>query len=1290
MIALLVICQSVLYAQTTGSVSGTIVDQNGAVVPNATVVVKGESGQEFTAVTKENGTYNIPAVANGNYTVTVTAAGFKKVVTSGVKVDVGTPVTVDAALEIGSVEQVVEVVGGGEVLQTQTATVGTTIIGRQITETPLTSRDALDLVTLLPGTAQVGRPRQSTINGLPKGSLAITIDGVDVQDNIRRSSDGFFTFVRPRLDSVEEVTVSTSSPGAESSGDGAVQIKFATKRGTNNYRGGLFWQHRDQGLNSNYWWNNRNGLPRSPIVLNQYGGNFGGPIPLPNFGDGGGPMFHSGKDRAYFFVNYEEFRLPESINRSRNILTPDAQNGIFRYGSNSVNLLQLAAANGFTSTPDPTIASLLSSIRSTTSQGAVRAAPNPNQQLFDFINRGGQKRYFGVVRLDFNLTKNHSLENVYNHQLFRNKTDFLNSVDPSFPGFPNTAGQNSGRKSNTTALRSTLSSTLVNEARFSTLWGAIRFFDAVKPEQFQNQGGHNLNLNGVLGLTNVTGGAPVAALGGFSNAANSITIQDLPNYDFTDNLTWIADNHSFTFGGQYKRVKIIDASFNQLMPGIGFGIDSSESALLSLFTTSNFPGATPAQLTEAGNLYALLTGRVVNYVSTAFLSDDGISKLQGEQRFGGKQNVYGLYAQDSWRIKPNLTLSFGLRWQPQESFVTTTSNFSAASNFADVYGVSGQGNLFKPGVRAAEPTFGIVDAGYKAFETDYNNFAPSVGVVFSPSFGDKGLLGSIFGKQDQSVFRAGYSMSFVREGSQLLLSILGVNPGSVTDASRTVADGSLPAGTLYRNIASVAPRPFPSTPPSVIGADLNGSVNVFDPNLKTGKVHSWSVGYQRAIDKSTAVEIRYVGNRGRGLWRQYNINELNTIENGFTDEFRRAQANLAANNAAGGSRAGSYAYFGAGTGTAPLPILQAYFRGVGDPNNPAQYTSALYANSTFVNLLNANNPGLIGFATNVDASGVRRANALATGLPSNFFLTNPSTRGGAFIVDNSTETSYDALQIELRRRLSNGLLVQGSYTFGKALSNAFASSAVVASNFRSLRDRDLNNTNSPFDVRHAFKINAIYELPFGKGQPFFSGINRLTDALIGGWSIIPVIRLQSGTPINFGNVNLVGMDREELQKAIGVYYSQNLKYGTGAAAVAPASFLPADIIQNSFAAFNNQSFQGRAIVPASFGGCIQQYAGQCGFSNLVVHGPKFFRTDFSLSKRIRFDETRNVELRMAMYNALNNTQWRVGGWAADVVNVTNMNAAGFGQFTNGTAYQDTSTTNDPGGRTIELILRINF
>lgn len=1279
---------------TTGSIAGTVIDSNGAIIPNATVTIRGRGGQEFTVQTADNGTFRIPAVGSGIYTVTVTAANFKTSVVENVKVDVGLPTTVGATLTAGDINETVVVTSGGEVLQTQTATIGTTITGRQITELPLTSRDALDLVTLLPGTNTVGRPRTSTINGLPKGSLSITIDGVDVQDNLLRSSDGFFTYVRPRIDAIEEVTVSTANPGAESSGDGAVQIKFITRRGTNDYTGGLYYQHRNTDLNANYFFNNRSGLPRTRILLNQYGGRFGGPIPFLNFGEGG-PTFNSGKNRAFFFVNYEEFRIPESATRTRTILSPLAQSGVFQYivgnETRSVNVLQLAGANNLPSTVDPIIGPLLTQIRNSTSSGTIRPINGaPNFQNFDFINPGGQKRYFTAVRLDFNLNKNNSLENVTNYQIFRNSVDFLNGVDPAFPGFPNFGGQDSDRLSNTTALRTTLTQNLVNEARFSFSGGMSFFRKNLSLDQFQNQGGYNLNLNGALGITNAT-------------AVTSNNRRVSPTFDFSDSVTYIAGAHNITFGGQYKLIKLRTASVNQIVPQISFGIDTTDTAANNVFNAAaNFPGSSAAQRSQAAALYAVLTGRVTAFSGNVYLNESGTYEFLGDQLERAKQNTYGLFAQDSWRIKSNLTVNYGLRWQPQEAYTVSSANFARASNFTDVFGLSGEGNLFKPGtLSGVVPSFVGVEPGYKAFDTDFNNFAPSVGVVYSPNFSE-GLMRGIFGATGKSVIRGGYSLSFVREGTNVLLSILGSNPGGSLSATRSISLGNLEPGTLLRNPVNLTPAPFPTTPVYPITGlgttnPLVGSTavstNVFDPNLKTGNVHSYSIGYQRELDKNTVVEVRYVGNRGRDLWRQYNLNELNTVENGFAADFVRAQANLLANNAAGGSRAGSFAYFGANTGTQPLPSIVAYFNGVSAANagNSALYTSGLFRNGTLIAQLSPNNPNVLGFAANTEGNTARRQNALNAGLPANFFRLNPTTLGGAFIVSNDTETSYDAGVIEVRRRFAQGLRFQASYTYSKALSNAYASSSVVFSGFSTLRDRSLNKTQSPFDLRHAFKFDAIYDLPFGRGRAYFSNLNPIADAFLGGWSLIPVLRYQSGSPFNLGNVQLVGITREELQKEVKVRKGDTV-----------VTYLPDDIIRNTQAAFNvdptnptGYSAQfgvptGRFIAPAGFGNCIQRFTGECGFSNVVLYGPNFLRFDVSLSKRIRIDEKRNVELRAAFLNAPNNASFRVGGWAADVINITNFGAATFGELGNGTAYLDTSTTNDPGGRLIDIIVRINF
>src|SRR5262249_20947441 len=194
---------------------------------------------------------------------------------------------------------------------------------------------------------------------------------------------------------------------------------------------------------------------------------------------------------------------------------------------------------------------------------------------------------------------------------------------------------------------------------------------------------------------------------------------------------------------------------------------------------------------------------------------------------------------------------------------------------------------------------------------------------------------------------------------------------------------------------------------------------------------SWTFGIQRELNKDTVLEARYVGNRGHKLWRQYDLNEVNVIENGFFDEFKLAQANLLANIKAG--RGANFRYFGSGTGTSPLPILFAHFTGLptSQAGDPTKYSSAFFARASFVANLNPLAPSVLGFATSLASRSNYlqfpwHSNALKAGLPNNFFVVNPDVQG-SFIIDNGLQTWYDGLTLELRRRLSKGVLVQSSY-----------------------------------------------------------------------------------------------------------------------------------------------------------------------------------------------------------------------------------------------------------------------
>ena len=1283
------VCSLMGYGQgsLTSSLSGAVTDPTGAVVAGANITVKNNAtGQEFQTISASNGTYTVPALGAGIYTVTVSAAGFKQALVKDIKIDAAIPATANVVLEVGATSDTVVIQGGGEVLQTQSASISTTITGRQITELPFTSRNATDLLLYLPGTTTPGRPRSSTFNGLPQGAINMTLDGVSIQDNGARNTDGFYTNIYPRTDAVEEVTLSTATPGAESGGEGAVQIKLVTRQGGNEYHGSLYEYHRNTALNANYWFNNRTLRPgpnddpatfkagRDILIVNQAGGRFGGPITLPKkiFG----PIGFDGHDKAFFFVNYEQFRLATSVSQTRTVLNPLALQGIFQYNTSSgvrqVNLLTLAASKGAVSTLDPTVNKLLNDIKNSTANGSpIQSATDPNLQTFSFgPSGGGEIRIFPTVRFDFNLSSKHHLEEIYINQSHHTLLDYLNGGAPAFPGFPNIGSQKSARFTNSLALRSTLASNIVNEARFGLTGGTVVFNGENSLADFTgpiaNQAGFNLGINAADGITTAT-------VNTASNRRNS------PTWTFDDSLNWTHGSHSFNLGGRFFQANYF-ATGTTFVPGITFGIDTSDIVASSIFNSTNgpinFPGSNATDVARAQGIYATLIGSI-----TAINANAGLNETTGKYTYLNQNTVrarnreIGFYGQDSWRMRPNLTLNYGLRWEVQFP-VTSLNNNLTNPTLAGLYGVSGPGNIFKPNTLTGSPTqFFQFKEGDTAYKTDWNNLAPSFGFAWSPSW-KSGLLSHLFGSSGQSVFRGGFSLAFNRDGINTLIGTISANPGGTITVNRNIATGNLVTNVgsdrlpvLLSQTSRLGPPTFPDTPVYPITGAITNAATTYDPNLKTPYIMSWTFGFQREITKDMVIEARYVGNRALNFRQGFNVNELDLVESGFLNEFKLAQANLQANVAAG--RGSTFRYFGAGTNTSPLPIILGYFSGVpaAQANDTTKYTSTNFTSSTFINPLAATNSAPATFVNSLIGSATFRGNATTAGLPVNLFLTNPGLQGGATFVGNGGHSYYDSGVIELRRRLSKGLLVQGSYTYAHGFEAATPS----------LRTGYYKRPSS-IVITHAFKADWIYDLPLGRGHALFGNSGGVIGKLAEGWQFNGTARIQSGSPFNINDVRLVGMTLDDLRKAV------KPRFDSSAAGV---YYLPQDIIDNTIKAFTlGGTPTGRYIAPASTSDCVEVYTGQCGFSTIVLYGPSFTRFDLSMIKKTKISERVNMEFRTEFLNAFNYANFSVGNPANSATTVGGLNNTTFGQLTQ--SYRDISTTNDPGGRMIQFVLRLNF
>jgi len=1301
---------------TTGRLAGVVTDSQGALVPAANVeAIQSETKTSFTATANGEGSWSIPSVPNGTYTITVSAPNFKKTVVQNVKVDAGQIASVNATLEPGGANEEVVVSGGAEILQTETANVATTITGRQITQLPFVTRDALQLVLTLPGVQTPGVPRTSSINGLPKGSVNLTLDGANIQDNFLRSSDGFFTQVQAKADAVQEVTVSTAVPGAESGGEGAVQVRFVTKSGTSEFHGGAFWQYRSPRFNSNYYFNNIDGLPRDSLFLRQYGGHIGGPIIF--------PKLLKSRDRAFFFLNYEEFRLPQaygSLSAVGNILvlTPEARQGLFTYKDSggtirTINLLTLAASKGFPGTIDPKIGAGLDIVNTAVrTQGALKSriasANDFNRFDYQFQDPGTNIRRFPTARFDWNITKNQHLEFIHNYQFYYSTPDAVNGQNSVAPGqgivigTPGVTGSiYRDSFSYVMAHRWTINSRLVNEIRATSGGnGTSVFTREFAPGLFNFWGGNAVATGTFLG-------AQGNGTGAFYNRRTT-SRRNTPTKGLTDNITFIQSTHTLNFGASFLRINsFTQAAGTQVIPQVVLGITSDDPMNTSVFTNTtsggvppNFPGANSTQLGNAQSLYAILTGRVSGINRSASLDGDTKKYVFDSFTEFNHQNEWAFYGQDSWKFRPNLTLNYGLRWEFEPSPVNDNLVYTR-TGFDGIYGVSGVGNLFAPNVFQGQPTqFRLLGEGEQGYRTRHHDFAPSFGFAYSPDF-KSGFLKRLTGETGQTVIRGGYSIAYTREGFNAYTAMFGSNEGGTVNlnVSPSLTPGIFPAGSvLFRNgnFPALPPPTDTSKYPFTPAFGSAGGANDFDPKLKAGYTQSFSFGIQRELNKNTAVEVRFVRTRGTHLWRQYDLNEVNIFENGFLDQFNAAAKNLAINRANG--KGDNYGNLGL-PGQVDVPLITI---GLNSSTNSTMVTRLLQgqagaaANTIAFNLTNMNrliDAGKVQFTTLPAGTCVPAGSSTASKLAqtckvSNFFIVNPQTTGGAFLMTQGTDTSFNALQVEVRRRLSSGLLFQGSYQFAKALANAFVSSSSVFSQPRTLRNPGLDRNFSPWDVRHAFKFDYIYELPFGPGQRFLNSSNSIVRRVVGNWQIGGVTRIQSGPATlltsggratvnqNDSGVVLHNMTLKDLEKMVNIRKDPSgIVY-----------WLPKNVIDNTIAAFAsptgtpldpNAPYIGPPLTAGVFG------------ERIVFHGPMTARFDFNVLKRIPLTERVNLEGRVSFLNAFNRANFYLGDSDATIRSVSAASTS-FGQTRS--AYRDitVSGTNDPGGRLIEWQFRINF
>jgi len=1034
---------------TTSRAVGTVQDSTGSTVPGATVRIVNEgTNAAFTTKTSDAGAYVFEALQPGSYTVTVEAAGFKKFTTTGNQLNIGQPMTVNISLEVGQVSETVEVAGTYETVQTSSSgNFGNVYEGKVIRDLPIVGtrgRNPLDLVLRQPGVVSGANTGGGThVHGARDRAWNFTIDGIDSNETSAGGSN--FSPVRTNPDSLAEFKVLTGNFTAEYGRNSGGQVAMVTRSGTNEFHGDVFWFYRTPRLNANEWENNYNSVGKRQFVQNIPGWSIGGPIL---------------KNRTFFFYNQQFLRARESAVTDRTVYTQTARQGVLRYvigGRNTpfgaagasvdasgnvtpglnIGTYNVAASDPERAGLDPTIKAV---IESAPLPNNFRGGDGLNTAFYTFTARQIEKQYDTTLKFDHIVNDQNAVYARISFGRQDTTCDRANGGSEAFPGTGCLVNTQRDPKNYAFNWRLTPSSRLTNEFVF----GLNKFaFDFVTP---------------TADLAKFALSGPVQIPFDYSYG----NLRRLTTYQFVDNVGYFTGAHSFKFGTNLRFQRHTDTRGS-----IG-GSNATQQVNFSRTIATVDPAAygIPNDIQQANDRPALETninfmlGRVGS-TSKAFVAegDQFVSKLYDVT---AKYNEYDFFVQDTWKIRKNLTLDIGLRWEAK----------LAPSN--------SEGRLRRPSqavAAGAAPSNSLTWEQGSLFRSDWNNLGPSIGFAWDPD-----------GKGKTSV-RGNYRIAYDRLNTFVISSTILQNlPGVAT--ART----EQPNVRLRALQALQAPSSKPSdfaTPPAF---SLN-NITVMDRNFETPQTHQWGLSIQREVFNRTVVEVNYIGRRAHNLYGAYNANQVDLVRNGFLDGFRTV----------------------AGGGESPL-VNQ--LMGADSRRNAGESGSAAMRRIYAADLRNGA-AGTVAAALATRVQGGRALPDLA-GLGNFFFLAFPQFANAMNVIDSNDFSTYHALEVQLERRYANGLAWQFGYTLSKSLDTrsfdpAFTVAATGSGQSASSTPFDINNRKlnyalSDFDRTHVVQSYWTYELPFGRGKRFANAAGGWANRLIGGWEITGFATISSGRP----------------------------------------------------------------------------------------------------------------------------------------------------------------------------------
>ena len=1216
----------------TGTLRGSVTDPNGGVVANATVTAKNQSTGATTPGVQTNGegVYSFTNLVPGKYVLTIEQAGFKKKSVTDVEVGLGAVASMNVALEVGTPTETVTVTSTGEELVNRDESqISTRFETRKIEELPSNGAGGgLDTLALLaPGVVAQRNGGVNTdgaglsVNGNRARSNNFQIDGSDNND---LSIGGPSLFV-DNQSQVAEYQVITNNFSAQYGRNSGSVVNIVTKQGGNDFHGDLFEYHQNWTHLSSL--NNieraAGQLKPNQNIYNTFGGTVGGPIYLPKFGEGG-KSYWKGTDKAFFFFSYQGIRNPASFTLrggSLSIYSTDLQRLNNTFPGNGV-INALATMSGFAATnvgsvgPRTDLGSgtpkafnlgtLASGCPRAITVGSTAPAgcgtyttyinPSTNAPFitggpFDVFNFGSatSPQLFQAAFAERNIAEPFT-ENEWSTR-FTVKPNNKDNIDfrilKQNQLFANTGAGSNGFVYDVPATSKNLggtwtrqiSSKMVNEVKFTTQDLNVEFggtvtnygvFSIPKPADIANTVA-NVGFGSFFGLTRTT--TSLATIGGATNLPQGRLVRV---YQVADTLSWVKGKHNLVIGGEYKHL-VNKVPFLPSYEGV--------------YTYSTADALT----------------RILNNAPSAF------SVTAGNPITTYTENDQYYFIQDDFKIRPNLTLNLGVRYeytgQPINQLHDATVKRESGSPQA----------IFDPSLPLSIRTVPFVSP-------DKNNFAPRFGFAYTPKF-EHGFMHRLLG-EDATVLRGGFAIAYDPAFYNILLNLQNVAPYSAalalssTNALTSITTSPVPlpgnpiASVVQGNAIASGVLPLGKLNPLYL------SQTTVSPNFRSPYSEQWSFGIQRQVTRSQVFEVMYVGTHGVGLFQNVN-------DNFFTGPM---VTGISINKTTSGAL---QTYRGANNGA-------TYIQGSGVNCSSAIFGASLNQCFTFPSFSNL-------LPSNVVAQ-------FCPDLASTPFVNESTCDGrlkrqaGITMRSNQAQSIYHSMQARYAGRfLKNSLSLNASYTFSHTIDNAseiFAFADISSANAQNpfcinSCERGNSNLNRP----HAFSLSFIYDIPFQKEQ------RGLVGHVLGGWQLNGVDVVTSGNPFtpNESTNGAYGLGAAYLTSGDRPFVSNPNAPANTVAISAIDAYLKygAPVVANNSTVFYNLNTANQTgnWVPVSLND-VRFVVNSLGsakifgtpFGNMprnYLHGPAIDQLNASLFKNTKIGERVKLQLQATAINLLN-------------------------------------------------------